>query len=79
MVEAAVTEAASGVVRLRVSEMRTKIDRLAEQMAELRGQLNSLMPCVAERPWPVAWPTAALLHDPEAAVDGPVPEENAAA
>jgi hypothetical protein len=40
------------------------------QLAERRGRLNALMPCVAERRWPVPWPAeaAALLDDPEAAL-----------
>lgn len=40
-------------------------------VAERRDRLNALIPCLSERRWEVPWPAeaAALLQDPEAALD----------
>jgi hypothetical protein len=80
--EAAVSEAASqvkeaarGVIRLRVSELQAEIAALTAQLEERRVARDRLLPTLYERRWEVPWPTEAkaLLHDPEAALDGPPP------
>jgi hypothetical protein len=52
------------VIRLRVFELRAEIDALTAQSEARRGELNGLLPCLADRRWPAA--AAALLHYPEA-------------
>jgi hypothetical protein len=59
------------VIRLRISDLRAETDALSAQLEVRREQLHRLMPCVAERRWPAPWPAAALLDDPEAAIDLP--------
>jgi len=68
--EAQVKEAARGVIRLRVAELRAEIDTLNARLEERRSAINSLTPTLTERRWP--WPAEAeaLLHDPEAALAG---------
>lgn len=68
--KARVKEAARGVIKLHVSELRSEIDGLNAQLAERRDRLNRLMPTLAERRWPVPWPAEAeaLLTDPEGAL-----------
>jgi hypothetical protein len=63
-----VKEAARGVIRLRIGDLRSEIDTLTARAGALRLQLNSLMPTLIDRPWLTPWPTeaAALLDDPEA-------------
>lgn len=76
--EADVKAAARCVVKLRISELRAEMDQLEQQLADRRKRLNALRPCIDERPWSVPWPAnaAALLDDPEAALD--IAEEPAA-
>lgn len=66
-----VREAARGVVRGWIFDLRTEIDELAEQLAARRERLNRLMPTLTERRWEVPWPAEAevLLTDPGAALE----------
>jgi hypothetical protein len=78
--EASVKEAARGVIRQRVSELHGEIGALVAKTEAMRAEMNGLLPTLADRRWEVRWPAAAaaLLTDPEAALDR-LPEENAAA
>jgi len=57
--------------RWRIGDLRAGMDQLTEHLKARRSEITTLMPCVAERRWPVPWPAAAaaLLDDPEAALD----------
>ena len=61
-----------GATGLRVSELQAEIGALTDQAKALRDELHGLMPTLTERRWPVVWPAeaAALLHDPEADLQG---------
>lgn len=69
--ESHLKEAARGVIKLRVSELQAQIGGLVARTEALRTALNTLLPTLSERRWPVPWPAEAeaLLHDPEAALD----------
>jgi hypothetical protein len=71
--EVGVKEAARGVIRRRIADLRMDIDGLTAQAEAHRKVMNALLVCLVERRWPVPWPAAAeaLLHDPEAALDEP--------
>jgi hypothetical protein len=70
LAEASVKETSRSVIRLRVSELKAEMDALNDWLEDPRGHFHGLMPTHTDRRWAVPWPAAAaLLHNPEAALD----------